>query len=318
MLCKISWNYIPFHHLIMQTSCTESKDLFQSFRKCSCVRWIKDIKTFKFFYNLKEINFRLCTFRVWVLWIFILKKCVSYTTSFIWESTSVFIGGCNTARATRSHCRKAANRRIKHRLTPNPQPQEIRTLDRIAYISAALLSSSSSRAAQKKGRVRLSPSRRGTNTIAFTANPVGANRRWNWFSRVTYFSAVPSDCERCPRERRPFCRISPTGHTDAPTQSARIRHKDAAGEKSGEEEARERRKEKEGYMRIKNWVRKEKERRTERVVCYYTSSFDLGRLRISICVRHTMCHCMKMFLNPVIYSAKWSFLRQIVRNFSYL
>lgn len=38
-------------------------------------------------------------------------------------------------RADQSYCRKAANRRIKHRLTPNPQPQEIRTLDRIAYIA---------------------------------------------------------------------------------------------------------------------------------------------------------------------------------------
>lgn len=55
--------------------------------------------------------------------------------SFENRRASESVGGRNFARAIRSHCRKAANRRIKHRLAPNPQPQEIRTVDRIAYIA---------------------------------------------------------------------------------------------------------------------------------------------------------------------------------------
>jgi len=83
-------------------------------------------------------------------------------------------------------CRKAANRRIKHHLTPNPQPQEIRTLnDKNSAYSAGVPSpsrrSSSSRARrEKKGRPSSSPPPRpgrSTDTMAFTANPVRANRR---------------------------------------------------------------------------------------------------------------------------------------------
>lgn len=125
--------------------------------------------------------------------------------------------------------------------------------------------------------------------MAFTANPVGANRRWNWFSRVTYFSAAPSDCERCPRERHPFCRISPTGHTDAPTQSARLRHEDAAGEKRVEE-ARKRRREREGCARKKPKQEKKNNQRKSQLLLYFViwsqliASVNFWRSRIFLVI----------------------------------
>lgn len=155
----------------MQTNHTGSKNFFPF--KYDVVYWRMDKKIFKF-KDLKEIDliFVLRVLEAWSSLFFIFSKRTSHTIVIHWESASEFIGGCNTARATRSHCRKAANRRIKHRLTPNPQPQEIRTLDRIAYISAALLSSSSfSRGAEERTRPSFSLSSRSTNTMAFTANP---------------------------------------------------------------------------------------------------------------------------------------------------
>lgn len=61
----------------------------------------------------------------------------------------------NFARAVRSRCRKAADRGIKHRLAPNPQPQEIRTLDRIAYVARCPLEVLLSRGAEERTSVIL-------------------------------------------------------------------------------------------------------------------------------------------------------------------